>query len=150
MRISELDVSPVLDVARRSKPTDLYAGSTDEARAPHRDLLDADAMLGPAIGGYLVREYGERAILADAGPGGHPAAGPFEMYPLQRSLLATLSVQGVGPDDVTDMYGLLSLARRSHRLGDEGREIVFRSATYWCHASDRPTSIGPDRGLPGS
>ena len=96
-------MSPVLDVARRSKPTDLYAGSTDQARAPHRDSLDADAMLGPAIGGYLVREYGERAILADAGPGGHPSAGPFEMYPLQRSLLATLSVQGAGPDDVTDM-----------------------------------------------
>lgn len=72
MRISEPDVSPVLDVARRSKPTDLYAGSTDEARAPHRDLLDADGMPGSAIGGYLVRDYGELVILADAGLGGHP------------------------------------------------------------------------------
>lgn len=103
MRISEPDVSPVLDVARRSKPTDLYAGSTDEARAPHRDLLDADGMPGSAIGGYLVRDYGELVILADAGLGGHPPAGPFELYPLQRSLLATLSVQGVGPDDLTDV-----------------------------------------------
>jgi hypothetical protein len=54
-------------------------------------------MPGSAIGGYLVRDYGELVILADAGLGGHPPAGPFELYPLQRSLLATLSVQGVGP-----------------------------------------------------
>ena len=142
-------MSPVLDVARRSKPTDLYAGSTDQARAPHRDSLDADAMLGPAIGGYLVREYGERAILADAGPGGHPSAGPFEMYPLQRSLLATLSVQGAGPDDVTDMVFYHShvdhagCATKGERLssGPPPTGVTHRTG---------PLRIGPDRGLPGS
>jgi glyoxylase-like metal-dependent hydrolase (beta-lactamase superfamily II) len=149
VRISELGVSPVLDVARRSKPTGLYAGSTDEVWAPHRDLLDADGMLGSAIGGYLVRECGERVILVDAGLGGHPSAGPFEMYPLQRSLLASLSVQGVGPDDVTDVV-FCHLHADHAGWATKGERDCLWSAAYWCDASDRAHLIGPDRGLPGS
>jgi glyoxylase-like metal-dependent hydrolase (beta-lactamase superfamily II) len=145
MRISEFDVSPIIDVVGRRKPTGLYVGTTDAEWAPHRGLLDADGMLESAIGGFLILGCGDRVILVDAGLGGHPSAGPFAGLPPERSLLANLSERGVGPDDVTDVVFTHLHADHTGWATKRG-EVIFGSATYWCDESDWAHFIGPDPG----
>ncbi|MDI3406755.1 MBL fold metallo-hydrolase [Streptomyces cavernicola] len=68
LRFDELRISHVADGAVQLKPRGWFPASTDEDWARYADHLDADGALVAGIGGLLV-EYGDRALLIDAGFG---------------------------------------------------------------------------------
>lgn len=145
MRINDIEVSPVIDVIGRSKPTELFLGTAEVDWLPHRALLDHDGMLESAIGGFLIRGCGDRLILVDAGLGGHPSVGGFAKLPPERQLLANLAALGVRADDITDVV-FTHLHTDHTGWATKKGEVVFGSATYWCGAPDWEHFIGHDEG----
>src|SRR3974390_3254858 len=99
MEIGNLRVDPVLDGSFRMRPTDLYAGTTEQAWQPHRDLLDQDGRLEVATGGCRVRG---NSRVVPVGLGAGPAATDSAARKDGR-FLQSLEQLGVKPDDVTDV-----------------------------------------------
>lgn len=63
-----MQIEPVLDGAGRFPPARAFWGSAEEQWQQHRSLLDADGLLGFAMGGFLVRRR-DRTVLVDLGVG---------------------------------------------------------------------------------
>ena len=130
MRVGSIDVQPVLDGEGRFSPTRAFRGTTDEQWAVHRDLLDADGMLGFAMGGFLVRS-GDRVVLVDLG------LGPRSFMGIQGgALLESLGALGVQPADVTDVVFTHLHADHIGWATDADAVPVFERATYRCDPAD--------------
>jgi glyoxylase-like metal-dependent hydrolase (beta-lactamase superfamily II) len=129
MELGEFRVDHIIDGAGRFPPTRLFAGSTDEQWATHRDLLDADGRLPITMGGFLVRGR-DRTVLIDAG------FGPGEFMSITAgALLDNLAAVGVGPADVTD---LLFTHLHIDHVGWASNDgvVAFPNATYRCAAAE--------------
>lgn len=130
MLIGDLQVDPVLDGSGRFQPTRAFRGTTDEQWAAHADLLDADGLLGFAMGGFLIRGYG-RTVLVDLGVGHRTMLGIEG-----GSFLESLRGLGVEPGDVTDVvFTHLHLDHVGWASDRDGR-AVFPSATYRAATAD--------------
>lgn len=135
MLIGDLRIDPVLDGSGRFTPTRAFRGTTDEQWAAHADLLDADGLLGFAMGGFLVRGHDrrshDRAVLVDLG------VGPRTLLGIEGgSLLRSLRALGVEPEDVSDVvFTHLHLDHVGWATDSEGT-AVFPSATYRAATAD--------------
>jgi len=130
MQVGDLRIDAVIDGTARFPPTLTFRGTTDEQWAAHQDLLDADGLLGFAMGGFLIRD-GSRTVLVDLGVGRRRVMG------IQGGeFLSALAGLGVTPADVTDvLFTHLHLDHVGWAADDEGRP-VFPAATYRCAAAD--------------
>lgn len=129
MDIGDLRIDPVVDGAGRFQPTRSFVGTTDEQWAAHRDLLDADGLLGFTMGGFLVRGGG-RTVLVDAGYG----TGTFLGIDC-GAMLDSLSALGVAPDDVTDVVFTHLHIDHVGWASTDARP-TFANATYRCSSTD--------------
>jgi glyoxylase-like metal-dependent hydrolase (beta-lactamase superfamily II) len=129
MELGDFRIDQVVDGAGRFKPTRTFIGSTDEQWAAHKDLLDADGMLGFTMGGFLVRGR-DRTVLVDAG------YGVGEMMGITcGSMIDNLRVLGVEPDEVTDvLFTHLHIDHVGWASADGA--ITFPNATYRCAANE--------------
>ncbi|HEY6478778.1 MAG TPA: MBL fold metallo-hydrolase, partial [Streptosporangiaceae bacterium] len=130
MDVGDLRIDAVIDGTARFPPTLTFRGTTDEQWAAHQDLLDADGLLGFAMGGFLIRD-GTRTVLVDLGVGRRRIMG------IQGGeFLTALAGLGVAPGDVTDvLFTHLHLDHVGWAADDDGRP-VFPAATYRCAAAD--------------
>lgn len=110
-----------------------------------RDLLsvvsefgidDLTAPLTPPCNVTLVRD-GDRTVLFDCGSG--PA-----FQPSAGRLLDALSVEGLGPEDVTDL--VFTHAHPDHLWGvlDDFDEPTFLNATHWIGREERDYWMNPE------
>jgi glyoxylase-like metal-dependent hydrolase (beta-lactamase superfamily II) len=129
MELGDFRVDHVVDGVGRFLPTRVFAGSTDEQWATHRELLDADGRLLMTMGGFLVRGRG-RTVLIDAGYG----KGDF-MGIKTGGLLDNLRGLGVAPTDVTDLVFTHLHIDHVGWASVDG-EVVFPNATYRCAPAD--------------
>jgi glyoxylase-like metal-dependent hydrolase (beta-lactamase superfamily II) len=125
MELGDFRVDHVIDGAGRFRPTRLFAGSTDEQWATHRELLDADGRLPITMGGFLIRGR-DRVMLIDAG------FGPGEFMGIQAgALLDNLRAIGVAPDEVTDLLFTHLHIDHVGWASNDGN-VVFPNATHRC------------------
>jgi glyoxylase-like metal-dependent hydrolase (beta-lactamase superfamily II) len=130
MQVGDLRIDAVIDGTGRFPPTRTFRGTTDEQWAAHQDLLDADGLLGFAMGGFLIRD-GSRTVLVDLGVGRKTIMG------IQGGeFLAALAALDVAPADVTDvLFTHLHIDHIGWAADGDGR-AVFPAATYRCAAAD--------------
>jgi glyoxylase-like metal-dependent hydrolase (beta-lactamase superfamily II) len=130
MNVGELIIEPVVDGSGRFAPTKSFRGTTEEQWAQHQDLLDADGLLGFAMGGFLVRS-GERTVLVDLGLGNKSFLG------IQGgAFLRELGLLGVTPGDVTDVVFTHLHFDHIGWAADADHRPVFPAATYRCSSAD--------------
>ncbi|MBT2447725.1 MBL fold metallo-hydrolase [Streptomyces sp. ISL-43] len=101
IRLGDVSVSYVPDGDVRLRPRQLLQDTTDEVWAAHPEYLDATGHLVGSVGGLLV-EYGDRALLIDAGfgPQTHEAPdGPISTVH-GGALARSLAELGRGPEDI--------------------------------------------------
>jgi glyoxylase-like metal-dependent hydrolase (beta-lactamase superfamily II) len=140
MLVGDLRIDPVADGMARVVPSAAYAGTDEDAWAPHRGFLAADGMLEFDLGGFLVRGGGH-TVLVDCGLG-----------PLIRGdyyggrLLESLAALGVTPADVTDLV-FTHLHFDHVGWATQKGEIVFPNAVPRCDRRDWEHFVtGPDGG----
>ena len=137
MRVGDLRIDPVIDGTGRFSPTKSFRGTTDEQWAVHRDLLDADGLLGFAMGGFLIRGNGHVALV-DLGMGARRGWGSSAV----RSFRWPST--GRNPADVTDVvFTHLHFDHIGWASTDEGQP-VFPNATYRCAPADWDHFMGDD------
>jgi glyoxylase-like metal-dependent hydrolase (beta-lactamase superfamily II) len=130
MDVGDVRIEPVVDGAGRFSPLKSFRGTTDEQWAAHRDLLDADGLLGFAMGGFLIRS-GDRKVLVDLGLGRKQFLGIEG-----GAFLTELAGLGVAPAEITDVvFTHLHFDHIGWATDDEHRP-VFPNATYRCSAAD--------------
>lgn len=130
MDVGDVRIEPVVDGAGRFLPTKSFRGSTDEQWAVHRDLLDADGLLGFAMGGFLIRS-GDRKVLVDLGLGRKRFLGIEG-----GAFLDELAGLGVSPGEITDVVFTHLHFDHIGWAADDERRPVFPNATYRCSAAD--------------
>ena len=135
MLVGDLRIDPVADGMARVVPSEAYAGTDDDAWAPHREFLAADGMLEFELGGFLVRGGG-RTVLVDCGLG-PLIRGDFHGGRLPESLAAL----GVRPDDITDLV-FTHLHFDHVGWATQKGEIVFANAVPRCDRRDKGEPCG--------
>ena len=130
MQVGNLRIDPVIDGVGRFQPTRAFRGTTPEQWEPHRDLLDADGLLGFSMGGFLVRGA-DHVTLVDLG------LGPRSFLGIDGgAFLDQLRQLGVEPDQVTDVvFTHLHFDHIGWARHPDGT-AVFPQATYRCAAAD--------------
>ena len=137
--IGDIEIQPVIDGVARMRPTDAFAGTTDDDWSQHRRFLADDGMLEMQLGGFLLR-IGDRVVLVDAGLGSI-TRGPF----VGGELLNNLAALGVRPEEVTDVVFTHLHFDHVGWATQQGR-VVFTNATYRCDERDWSHFVGPDPG----
>lgn len=156
VRVGALSVTSIYDGALRGAAHELYGmGHGSEHETPNHlgtraedwarwpQFLAPDGSMDMPIGGFLIRGSADRVILVDLGLGmvslGPASGGQF---------LHSLAVQGVAPDDVTDVILThLHLDHVGWAATDDSK--TFPNARYWCHrAETEHEDHGPANGRP--
>jgi len=131
MRVGDLEIHPVRDGWARMPAGDLlrFTGDRSDPWLPHEAFIGGDGSIELALGGFLVRT-GDRVVVIDAGAGridnDRYHGGQF---------LDSLAALGVRPDDVTDVV-FTHLHFDHVGWATQKGTVVFRRATFRCHAAD--------------
>jgi glyoxylase-like metal-dependent hydrolase (beta-lactamase superfamily II) len=140
MRVGALEIVPVHDGWARMPAADLlrFTGGRGDPWLPHEQFIGPDGGIELALGGFLVRT-GDRVVLVDAGAGRIDN----DRYHGGR-LLESLAALDVTPDDVTDV--IFTHLHFDHvGWATQKGTVVFRNATFHCHAADWDHFVaGPD------
>ncbi|HEY2703105.1 MAG TPA: MBL fold metallo-hydrolase [Candidatus Dormibacteraeota bacterium] len=140
MLVGDLRIDPVADGMARVAPSEAYAGTGDDAWAPHREFLAGDGMLELELGGFLVRGGGH-TVLVDCGLG-PLSRGGFE----GGRLLDSLAALGVAAADVTDLV-FTHLHFDHVGWATQKGAVVFVNAVPRCDRRDWAHFVtGPDGG----
>jgi len=129
MKVGRLRIDPVVDGTARFPPTASFRGTTEAQWKVHSDLLDADGLLGFAIGAFLIRGGG-RTVLVDAGLGQGTILGIR-----CGALLDNLRSLGVAPEDVTDVV-FTHLHMDHIGWAASAGSGVFTNAVHRCSSRD--------------
>lgn len=130
VKLGDITVVPLIDGTGLECARDVLQrnGSASEWDM-HPDEVDPQGDLHLTVGGFLIRA-GERIILIDAGVGtidnGRYRGGLF---------LESLRMQGVEPEDVTDV-AFTHLHFDHVGWATRKGQVVFENATYHVHAAD--------------
>jgi glyoxylase-like metal-dependent hydrolase (beta-lactamase superfamily II) len=132
--IGDHKILPVLDSVVRNDPTKLYPKTTTEQWAAFPEHLAGDGRLELFMGGYVLMS-GDRLALIDAGVGPEGWTAPSGAKLPGGFLVDNLRVDGLAPEDFTDV--ILTHLHPDH-IGWTSLEgqAVFPNATYRCHSAD--------------